>query len=165
MNSRSSWALKKRRLATPVSPSLCDSSCSIWRCCAISRCVRTRALRTAGRKGLVTKSTAPRFSPSSSQWGSVSAVRKMMGICAVCRSALRRRQTRSEEHTSELQSQSNLVCRLLLEKKKKKTERANYGQERLAKNSNIDSASGNTHDTKTERGVPTSRTMSDTQND
>src|SRR2546427_4504256 len=29
------------------------------------------------------------------------------------------RSTRSEEHTSELQSQSNLVCRLLLEKKKK----------------------------------------------
>src|SRR2546427_7335548 len=29
--------------------------------------------------------------------------------------------TRSEEHTSELQSQSNLVCRLLLEKKKKIT--------------------------------------------
>src|SRR2546427_5058551 len=28
--------------------------------------------------------------------------------------------TRSEEHTSELQSQSNLVCRLLLEKKKTK---------------------------------------------
>src|SRR2546430_10842647 len=33
-----------------------------------------------------------------------------------CRSATL---TRSEEHTSELQSQSNLVCRLLLEKKKK----------------------------------------------
>src|SRR2546427_1260490 len=31
-----------------------------------------------------------------------------------------RLETRSEEHTSELQSQSNLVCRLLLEKKKKK---------------------------------------------
>src|SRR3989475_7559070 len=30
---------------------------------------------------------------------------------------------RSEEHTSELQSQSNLVCRLLLEKKKQKTYR------------------------------------------
>src|SRR5688572_32106992 len=29
----------------------------------------------------------------------------------------RRRTARSEEHTSELQSQSNLVCRLLLEKK------------------------------------------------
>src|SRR2546427_9587032 len=31
---------------------------------------------------------------------------------------LERRIGRSEEHTSELQSQSNLVCRLLLEKKK-----------------------------------------------
>src|SRR2546427_8144998 len=31
------------------------------------------------------------------------------------------RYRRSEEHTSELQSQSNLVCRLLLEKKKTKT--------------------------------------------
>src|SRR2546430_7628091 len=30
------------------------------------------------------------------------------------------KQLRSEEHTSELQSQSNLVCRLLLEKKKKR---------------------------------------------
>src|SRR5688572_32745008 len=32
-----------------------------------------------------------------------------------------RAKIRSEEHTSELQSQSNLVCRLLLEKKKKTT--------------------------------------------
>src|SRR5688572_31032515 len=32
---------------------------------------------------------------------------------------------RSEEHTSELQSQSNLVCRLLLEKKKKKHNKIN----------------------------------------
>src|SRR5688572_31307225 len=31
------------------------------------------------------------------------------------------RESRSEEHTSEFQSQSNLVCRLLLEKKKDKT--------------------------------------------
>src|SRR2546427_5844725 len=31
------------------------------------------------------------------------------------------RYVRSEEHTSELQSQSNLVCRLLLEKKKNNT--------------------------------------------
>src|SRR2546430_7786727 len=34
------------------------------------------------------------------------------------RTAARERRRRSEEHTSELQSQSNLVCRLLLEKKK-----------------------------------------------
>src|SRR2546427_6482543 len=33
--------------------------------------------------------------------------------------------SRSEEHTSELQSQSNLVCRLLLEKKKKTTQPTN----------------------------------------
>src|SRR5256886_9140745 len=33
---------------------------------------------------------------------------------------------RSEEHTSELQSQSNLVCRLLLEKKKKKMNRRKW---------------------------------------
>src|SRR2546430_11672625 len=42
--------------------------------------------------------------------------------CAGCvpGSSRSRRSSRSEEHTSELQSQSNLVCRLLLEKKKKK---------------------------------------------
>src|SRR2546430_9683223 len=43
------------------------------------------------------------------------------GIRAAC--CVRRQRSeehpRSEEHTSELQSQSNLVCRLLLEKKKK----------------------------------------------
>src|SRR5688572_31133128 len=33
---------------------------------------------------------------------------------------------RSEEHTSELQSQSNLVCRLLLEKKKKKIKQESH---------------------------------------
>src|SRR2546427_8595351 len=39
------------------------------------------------------------------------------------RESLARPGRRSEEHTSELQSQSNLVCRLLLEKKKKKNKR------------------------------------------
>src|SRR5688572_32254338 len=42
---------------------------------------------------------------------------------ALCKAMLAERlgcTVRSEEHTSELQSQSNLVCRLLLEKKKKK---------------------------------------------
>src|SRR5256886_7819874 len=38
-----------------------------------------------------------------------------------CPCAASRAATRSEEHTSELQSQSNLVCRLLLEKKKNTT--------------------------------------------
>src|SRR2546427_9601912 len=39
---------------------------------------------------------------------------------------------RSEEHTSELQSQSNIVCRLLLEKKKKHT-RTCPSETRMAK--------------------------------
>src|SRR2546430_11795669 len=38
-----------------------------------------------------------------------------------CETSGARLRSRSEEHTSELQSQSNLVCRLLLEKKKKRT--------------------------------------------
>src|SRR5438270_7753984 len=42
---------------------------------------------------------------------------------------------RSEEHTSELQSQSNLVCRLLLEKKKNTKKRAPDTQTLTAKNS------------------------------
>src|SRR5258708_23895629 len=39
----------------------------------------------------------------------------------IAQSLLRNRLTRSEEHTSELQSPDHLVCRLLLEKKKKWT--------------------------------------------
>src|SRR5688572_31887531 len=35
---------------------------------------------------------------------------------------------RSEEHTSELQSQSNLVCRLLLEKKKSKNQKTYFAE-------------------------------------
>src|SRR2546430_8520848 len=40
--------------------------------------------------------------------------------CVTSRRAFIWTESRSEEHTSELQSQPNLVCRLLLEKKKKK---------------------------------------------
>src|SRR5258706_2684819 len=39
--------------------------------------------------------------------------------------------SRSEEHTSELQSLTNLVCRLLLEKKKKKSRRRSFVQEQV----------------------------------
>src|SRR2546430_6389592 len=46
--------------------------------------------------------------------------RALRGVPGVGRQALQGpvQRARSEEHTSELQSQSNLVCRLLLEKKK-----------------------------------------------
>src|SRR2546430_8592750 len=49
------------------------------------------------------------------------AIARGQRLDELARPALHRRRTpasRSEEHTSELQSQSNLVCRLLLEKKK-----------------------------------------------
>src|SRR2546422_8933866 len=54
-------------------------------------------------------STAPRRRP------------RRMAACLSCRLTVRTRTRRSEEHTSELQSRLHLVCRLLLEKKKKTT--------------------------------------------
>src|SRR2546430_11970146 len=57
------------------------------------------------------------------------AIRCTQGSTCACspsgtgrRTYLCRSRYRSEEHTSELQSQSNLVCRLLLEKKKNKSD-------------------------------------------
>src|SRR2546430_9179621 len=47
-----------------------------------------------------------------------SGARAPRGADRGTRTGSTRRWPRSEEHTSELQSQSNLVCRLLLEKKK-----------------------------------------------
>src|SRR5438034_8488601 len=41
--------------------------------------------------------------------------------------------TRSEEHTSELQSHSDLVCRLLLEKKKKRPEKLERLEDSLSR--------------------------------
>src|SRR2546427_7903444 len=58
-------------------------------------------------------------------------LRESVAPCAAARPARNRRGSRSEEHTSELQSQSNLVCRLLLEKKKKKK---NHKYDRHTKN-------------------------------
>src|SRR5260370_23502665 len=54
----------------------------------------------------VTAETAMSFSGGSATWG-----KSDLFPTTICR---------SEEHTSELQSHLNLVCRLLLEKKKKK---------------------------------------------
>src|SRR3989449_5449084 len=54
-------------------------------------------------------------------WQSVLDVARQEANNQPPKSAVRR----SEEHTSELQSRLHLVCRLLLEKKKKKTKRNN----------------------------------------
>src|SRR2546430_7156555 len=56
--------------------------------------------------------------------GAINALIEKAGLRIVAQKRIRmtreQAETRSEEHTSELQSQSNLVCRLLLEKKKKR---------------------------------------------
>src|SRR5438477_9170416 len=53
-------------------------------------------------------------------WGSSRYCVRTFSPAAKARPAGEKVRTRSEEHTSELQSHVNLVCRLLLEKKKKK---------------------------------------------
>src|SRR2546430_10046311 len=60
------------------------------------------------------RSTASATRCTSRRWAATKAAQTM----GAGGSSKRRTRTRSEEHTSELQSQSNLVCRLLLEKKK-----------------------------------------------
>src|SRR5258706_15909096 len=54
------------------------------------------------------------------QFNDLSALRTQVSKLKEELSIARRLEWRSEEHTSELQSLTNLVCRLLLEKKKKK---------------------------------------------
>src|SRR5437016_10363403 len=63
--------------------------------------------------------------PYTTLFRSTHGVQLQLGMPLLLRRASHLRQVRdgprSEEHTSELQSLTNLVCRLLLEKKKKKT--------------------------------------------
>src|SRR5205809_1250926 len=72
-------------------------------------------IRRPPRSTLFPYTTLFRSSRSSSPAGSLAASCLRSGSSPVF--------TRSEEHTSELQSRLHLVCRLLLEKKKKSTQR------------------------------------------
>src|SRR2546427_4387844 len=94
----------------------------------------TAAASPAGSFTLVIPTEEPRFAGLTKQ-GKPSAVptrcARARGSSAPMRAtsqrhtgmpASRKTDFRSEEHTSELQSQSNLVCRLLLEKKKTKAQ-------------------------------------------
>src|SRR5438034_8220120 len=60
--------------------------------------------------------------------GDFSALTKCRGTLMWIFSSAETRWKRSEEHTSELQSHSDLVCRLLLEKKKNKNHQELYVQ-------------------------------------
>src|SRR2546430_13286161 len=69
------------------------------------------------------KASTSESSPSPSDWWTPGPRpprrrRDLVATLDSCRGNAHRLRSRSEEHTSELQSQSNLVCRLLLEKKK-----------------------------------------------
>src|SRR2546430_11488548 len=114
----------------PLSASACTG------CCAIETRLLfwTRPVMiTIPRKG----TTRPSGIAAGQRRCSVHSVRKRFWSCR-CTSKMgrfsipsgsiyrraKRSSVRSEEHTSELQSQSNLVCRLLLEKKKKTYQRA-----------------------------------------
>src|SRR5207244_12624321 len=70
---------------------------------------------------LFRSSTAGGSAPAGTATPSSSARRRCGTGCGSARRARcsRRRDSRSEEHTSELQSPDHLVCRLLLEKKKR----------------------------------------------
>src|SRR5689334_23823717 len=58
-------------------------------------------------------------------------------VSGLTKEAFRVFENRSEEHTSELQSQFHLVCRLLLEKKKKKKKKKKKHKQNNNKTTNI----------------------------
>src|SRR2546427_1337755 len=88
-----------------------------WRSPVVYGDIRTTNHFSPSRK------SARDSTPLAMTWPHCSSKRGKPASTAISRDARpmsdgERRSTRSEEHTSELQSQSNLVCRLLLEKKK-----------------------------------------------
>src|SRR5206468_5556744 len=72
----------------------------------------------AARRTPNVRSRSPRPAPTTCFWSARRVAARPCSRDASRRSSRRSRATRSEEHTSELQSRSDLVCRLLLEKKK-----------------------------------------------
>src|SRR2546427_5755752 len=95
---RTAVPLGSRRMSSSKPPSRASSSSAESSCCPTAR-------SSTCTNSTCSNPTGPSHRPP----------------CNCCaRPTTARVGLRSEEHTSELQSQSNLVCRLLLEKKKKK---------------------------------------------
>src|SRR5437667_6678308 len=82
--------------------------------CTNGPCTRQTTTKCVPPLGRITTTIAGKHAASSSN-------RKSAGRIAWETPSQFSRAIRSEEHTSELQSHHDLVCRLLLEKKKKKT--------------------------------------------
>src|SRR5690606_41097259 len=83
-------------------------------CCGSSRTAISTSSGTWAGTGPDASASAVRQEPARP-----AEKRTRLRIAASCRAGADRGRPRSEEHTSELQSRENLVCRLLLEKKKK----------------------------------------------
>src|SRR2546430_12554185 len=83
-------------------------------------------IRRPPRSTLFPYTTLFRSSTSNGCFGTWPSLFPTNSRVACSASALRTAALRSEEHTSELQSQSNLVCRLLLEKKKQKDDSSHH---------------------------------------
>src|SRR2546426_2879478 len=78
---------------------------------------RSRLFESAARQNVVNRDLRAPTHPKPAQLSGDSPTRLIHPVDLA----------RSEEHTSELQSPCNLVCRLLLEKKKRKREQMNVG--------------------------------------
>src|SRR6266516_5086663 len=96
--------------AAPLSPSTPTSR--------RSRCIRS--WRPCWRANVARQRSAPNSArPACSSEPPPTRGEERAGVRKACHGARWLRRLRSEEHTSELQSPYDLVCRLLLEKKKK----------------------------------------------
>src|SRR5438132_7125421 len=97
--------------SSPCSPSSCGGTTRT--CCCFDPRSTSRAATFLSSSSAPRTRCSCRSKERQCAWERTASV----SICAATPSC---RPTRSEEHTSELQSHSDLVCRLLLEKKKKK---------------------------------------------
>src|SRR6266481_6567979 len=103
------------RLATPMPAQLTSTRAGPWVLDALAMAASAEAASETSQTIATPFISAATLSASL-------ALRSHTATLAPCAAS---RRARSEEHTSELQSQFHLVCRLLLEKKKKKKKR-NY---------------------------------------
>src|SRR2546427_2981804 len=93
-----------------------DADCGLLGVSSVMVTVAVRAPVAAGLKLMLIVQLAPGATEPAPVGQVLPAAKAKSAACAPVMVM------RSEEHTSELQSQSNLVCRLLLEKKKQHTE-------------------------------------------
>src|SRR3989454_8887488 len=131
----SSAVARPRPVAPPVTTATRPCTVSAKRCgsgrvsvAGVPPCVAPRGAKIQGEMGVKVSNLCSKLNIGKARrnlgamkplaavlvWGGIST----LGAAAFGVLALSRGETRSEEHTSELQSPCNLVCRLLLEKKK-----------------------------------------------